>query len=81
MKEKELDMIPTDTNDNNDPKEFNIEQSLMRMEEINTLLSREGTSLQESLELYKEGVALAEECKKSLEGVEKQLKIINPEEQ
>ena len=57
---------------------FDIEGTLSRMEEINGLLSQQSTSLRDSLELYKEGVALAEECRKRLEGVEKELKIINP---
>ena len=56
---------------------FDIEAALTRMEEINGLLSQQNTSLRDSLELYKEGVSLAEECKKRLEGVEKELKIIN----
>ncbi|MCR5213649.1 MAG: exodeoxyribonuclease VII small subunit [Eubacterium sp.] len=74
-------MGTTNNNENNNFDDFDLEAALSRMDEINTLLSREGTSLQESLELYKEGVALAGECKKRLEGVEKQLKIINPEGQ
>ncbi len=57
---------------------FDIEGALSRMEEINGLLSQQNTSLRDSLELYKEGVALAEECKKRLEGVEKELQVINP---
>lgn len=59
---------------NND---FNIEQALARIEEINQLLSQPGTSLKDSMELYKEGVELADKCKKNLEGVEKEIIILS----
>lgn len=58
-------------------KDFNIEQALARIEEINQLLSQQGTSLKDSMELYKEGVELADKCKKNLEGVEKEIIILS----
>ena len=63
----------------NNEQDFNVEAALSRMEEINNLLAQQGTSLKDALALYKEGVALAEKCKASLEGVEKELKIVNPD--
>lgn len=62
-------------------EEFDIEKALERLEEINELLSKSGTSLKDSMELYKEGVALSEKCKENLEGVEKEIKILSGEEQ
>ena len=62
-------------------EEFDIEKALERLEDINELLSKSGTSLKDSMELYKEGVALSEKCKENLEGVEKEIKILSGEEE
>ena len=62
-------------------EEFDIEKALERLEEINELLSKSGTSLKDSMELYKEGVALSDKCKENLEGVEKEIKILSGEEE
>ena len=61
-------------------KEFDIEKSLARLEEINSELSKSGTSLKDSMALYNEGVGLAEKCKNYLEGVEKEIQILSEEE-
>ncbi|MBQ8084794.1 MAG: exodeoxyribonuclease VII small subunit [Lachnospiraceae bacterium] len=58
-------------------KEFNVDEALDRLEEINKKLSEKGIALNESLELYKEGTVLAAKCQEHLEGVEKTLQIIN----
>ena len=58
-------------------KEFHIDEELKHLEEINQKLARTETTLEEALELYKEGTLLAAECKKHLEGVEKELEILN----
>lgn len=57
-------------------EEFSIEDAMKRIEEINGLLSKEGTSLKDSLALYEEGVLLSEKCRKNIEGIETQIKII-----
>ena len=49
---------------------------MKRIEEINGLLAKEDTSLKDSLSLYEEGVLLSEKCRKSIEGIETQIKII-----
>ena len=59
---------------------FDVDKAMDRLDEINEELAEGEISLNESLELYKEGVKLAAECKKNLEGVEKELKILNGEE-
>lgn len=56
--------------------EFVVEDAMKRIEEINGLLAKEGTSLKDSLALYEEGVLLSEKCRKSIEGIETQIKII-----
>lgn len=60
-------------------KEFNVDEALKRLEEINKKLAESNTSLKDSLELYKEGTLLAAQCQEHLIGVEKELKILNGE--
>lgn len=61
-------------------EEINIEDSFKRLEEITALLEKPDTKLKEAMELYTEGVKLADSCKKTLEGVEKEIKILSEEE-
>ncbi|SEF52294.1 Exodeoxyribonuclease VII small subunit [Eubacterium ruminantium] len=61
-------------------EEFVIENAFDRLEEIIGKLEDPETKLMEAMELYKEGVVLSEKCKTNLEGVEKEIKILNPEE-
>ena len=57
--------------------DFNVDQALKRLEAINQQLARQDISLKESIDLYKEGVLLADQCRKKLEGIEKELEIIS----
>lgn len=61
----------------NHAEEFNIDEALARLEEINNRISDKNLPLNESIKLYTEGTQLAEECKKHLEGVRTELKILN----
>ncbi len=63
----------------NEKDKLVIEEAFARLEEINKLLENPDTSLKESLSLYSEGVKLVNACKENLEGVEKQIQIINEE--
>lgn len=60
-------------------EKFEIEKAFARLEEINSLLSREQAELAASIELYREGVMLVGRCREYLSGVEKELRIINDE--
>lgn len=60
-----------------DNKEFNVDEGLLKLEEINSKLSDKDIALNDAIELYKEGTKLAALCKSTLEGVEKELEIIN----
>lgn len=60
-------------------EEFDLEAALARIEEITALLSSSETSLKDSVKLYQEGMELTRKCQENLEGVEKQLQILNPE--
>ena len=57
-------------------KEFNVDEALNRLDEINQRLAAKNITLKESLELYKEGTKLAAECQEHLMGVEKELQVI-----
>ena len=58
-------------------KDFNVDEALERLEEINNKLSDKNASLDESIKLYKEGAELAKKCQEHLAGVETQLQILN----
>lgn len=61
----------------NDTREFNVDEALKRLEEINARLANSNIELSESLELYKEGVLLANKCQEHLVGVEQIIQTIN----
>ncbi|MGN0436819.1 MAG: exodeoxyribonuclease VII small subunit [Wujia sp.] len=61
----------------NNKNEFIVEEAFKRLEEIATGLDNPEVSLKDSLELYSEGVKLVAACKDNLEGVEKEIKILN----
>lgn len=48
-------------------KKMNFEASLKRLEEIANLLESSTISLDESMELFEEGVALSKECSRLLQ--------------
>ena len=73
-------MATAKKNEENMAEEFNIDRALDRLEKINNRLSEQDIALNESIELYKEGTLLASKCKEQLQGIEKELKILNKDE-
>ena len=65
--------------ENKENKDFNIDEALGRLGEINNKLSDKNASLDESIKLYNEGSELAKKCQEHLKGVETQLQILNDE--
>jgi exodeoxyribonuclease VII small subunit len=57
-------------------KNIGFEASMERLEKIVAELSREGITLDESLALYEEGIALAKNCNARLEENERKIKIL-----
>jgi exonuclease VII small subunit len=53
-----------------------IEENMARLNEINNLMSDSSIKLEESFNLYKEGVELVEKCKKQLADVEKEIVVL-----
>ena len=74
--------MPAKKSDASDAKEAKetIEESLARIEAIIQTLESPDTGLQDAMKLYTEGVGLLDDCQKTLEGVEQQLKVLSPEE-
>ena len=50
----------------NKKKENNFESALKRLEEISDLLENEGTPLEDSINLFEEGIELKEFCEEKL---------------
>ncbi len=62
---------------NEKKEEIVIEDAFKRIAEINASLENPDTGLKEALDLYAEGCKLVSACKENLEGVEKEIKILN----
>lgn len=56
---------------------MNFEKSIDRLQEIIKILESGNTTLDESLDLYKEAVSLSVDCKKELENAKLQVDIID----
>ena len=67
--------------ENTENEKFIVEDAFARLEEIITALEAPETKLSDEMELYKEGVVLSDKCRENLEGVEKEIKILNAEEE
>ncbi len=59
-----------------DKKPIELEEGMKRLDEVVQRLSGEGISLEESLALYEEGVALVRECNARLESAERKISIL-----
>lgn len=57
-----------------------LEEKFLRLEDIVKTMESGELSLDESFELYKEGVKLVQDCNNSLDKVEKQIKVLSAEE-
>ena len=51
-------------------KEMTFEQAMKRLEEIITLLENNQTSLENSVDLFQEGISLSKICNSKLENIE-----------
>ena len=70
----------TETKTDTEEQKFVIEDAFTRLEEIISVLENPETGLADAMALYTEGVKLLEQSRVMLDGVEKELKILNPEE-
>jgi exodeoxyribonuclease VII small subunit len=61
-------------------KDFSFEEAMVRLEEIVRILEDGKTSLNDSMKLYEEGVALVREANELLSKAKQKLIIVNGEE-
>ncbi len=54
-----------------------FEESVARLEEIVRALESGSASLEDSLKLYEEGIALVRACNKKLDNVEKKIRVLS----
>ena len=60
----------------NDIESYDLEAAMKRLDEVVEGLSRENVSLEDSLGLYEEGVALVKICNEKLEDTERKIKML-----
>ena len=53
-----------------------LEQSMQELSDIVAKMERGGMPLEETFGLYKEGMALLKQCRSAIDGVEKELQIL-----
>ena len=61
-------------------KDFSFEEAMVRLEEIVRILEGGKTSLNDSMKLYEEGVALVREANELLSKAKQKLIVVNGEE-
>ena len=61
-------------------KEMTFEASMERLEEVLRLLENGNESLDDSLSLYEEGIALIRACNERLEKAEQKIKVLQMQE-
>ncbi len=54
-------------------EKYDLETAMKRLEDVVALMSRENVSLEESLALYEEGVALVRQCNSKLENAQRKI--------
>ena len=62
-----------------DKERLSFEKALERLEKIVERLDDDSLSLEESLELYEEGVKLSKQCSETLEDAELKIQKVNEE--
>lgn len=58
-------------------KDLQVEEAFKELEEIIRKLEGEKTSLREAIQLYSEGAQLIHSCREELQGIEKEMIIID----
>ena len=58
-------------------KEFNLEEAFAGLEKSVNALEREDISLEESFQVYRQGMELLKQCNQAIDQIEKQVLVIN----
>ena len=59
-----------------DEKEMNFEELMKKLEEITNKLEKESLSLDDSVELFEQGMKISKECNSKLENKKKRITIL-----
>lgn len=59
-------------------KKATIEELVARLEEITGEMENPDTGIDQSIKLYQEGLAIADECRKRLQDAKQKIEIISP---
>ena len=59
---------------NENIEKYELEAAMKRLEEVVELMSRENVSLEDSLSLYEEGIALVRHCTEKLDVAQRKIK-------
>ena len=65
-----------DTEKSKNIEKYDLESAMKRLDEVVARLSAENVSLEDSLSLYEEGVALVRLCNARLESVERKISLL-----
>ncbi len=57
-------------------EKYDLETAMRRLDEVAAKLSAENVSLEDSLALYEEGVALVKHCNAQLESVQRKINVL-----
>ncbi len=57
-------------------EDLNFEALMEKLEEITTMLEKEQLSLDDSVKLFEEGMAISKQCNEKLENAEKRISIL-----
>ena len=60
-----------------DDKDWKLEEAFEKLEETVTALEQEDISLEESFQIYKNGMELLKKCNQAIDQVEKKVMILN----
>lgn len=60
-----------------DGKELNLEEAFEQLEETVAALEQEDISLEESFQIYKNGMELLKKCNQAIDQVEKKVLVLN----
>lgn len=58
-------------------RELNLEEAFERLEETVAALEQEDISLEESFQIYKDGLELLKKCNQAIDQVEKKVLVLN----
>lgn len=58
-------------------RELNLEEAFERLEETVAALEQEDISLEESFQIYKDGMELLKKCNQAIDQVEKKVLVLN----